>query len=102
MLGQVLRRLRGDLSQAELAARAGLSTSALSRFELGQTQPDAYELRTVALALGRAPADLVLLLERALAWAVEASRRVDVAIDGVAGLAQLAAAASLPEVAVPR
>jgi hypothetical protein len=92
VLGQVIRRRRGELPQADLALASGLSASALSRFELGQSQPDVYELRRLALALGSDAVTLVALVERALAWALHAAGRVGVTADAVGGLAQMAAA----------
>lgn len=92
VLGQVVRRARGTTPQADLARASGLSASALSRFELGQAQPDAYELRRLALALDVEPAALVATVERALAWALRASGQIGVTADAIAGLAKMAAA----------
>jgi len=92
VLGAVVRRSRGEAGQADLARASGVSVSALSRFELGQTQPDAYELRRIALALGSDVVALVAIAERAMAWAVRASGLIPVTAEAVAGLAQMAAA----------
>jgi len=99
-----LRVLRG-LNQGVLASRAGLSQSALSRFENGQTLPDAYELRSLAIALGYKPEQLVDRIEGAFARTRDAARKVspgtswkDIAAAGVlAGLAIVGVAAILDE-----
>lgn len=51
--GQMLRGLRetGKLTQADLAKRARLSQSALSRFEKGQSIPDVWQLGGLGAAL---------------------------------------------------
>ncbi len=51
VLGQVIRALRGRASQGTVAGCAALSTSALSRFETGQTMPDLHEARRLSHAL---------------------------------------------------
>lgn len=61
--GRVIRRLRDDdgFSGTELARRAGLSQSALSRFETGQTMPDVFELLCLAQELGTSPGAIMTL-----------------------------------------
>ena len=89
-----LRTMRG-MNQESLAVRASLSQSALSRFENGQTLPDAFELRKVAEALGYKPEQLVTMIEQAFARTRDAAKNVkkatpwvDIAVAGAfAGLA---------------
>jgi ribosome-binding protein aMBF1 (putative translation factor) len=54
LIGQAVRerRLALGLSQAEVAARAGMSQPALSRLEAGGTVPTIPVLERIALALG--------------------------------------------------
>jgi transcriptional regulator with XRE-family HTH domain len=56
-----IRRLRLDAqwSQANLAGRAQLSTSALSRFECGRSEPSLGEAFRIADALGLSPQGFV-------------------------------------------
>jgi transcriptional regulator with XRE-family HTH domain len=53
-LGKVIARLREDrgLSQADLAARVGISQPTLSRFERGAGKPDALTMKKLAAELG--------------------------------------------------
>lgn len=53
-LGKVIARLREDcgLSQADLAARVGISQPTLSRFERGAGEPDALTMKKLAAELG--------------------------------------------------
>lgn len=53
VVGKLIQRARValKLNQAALAARAELSQSALSRFENGQSMPDFFETRRLAIAL---------------------------------------------------
>lgn len=104
--GRVLRCLREGraLSQAELASRADLSTSSLSRFETGQSLPDMYEVYHIALALGVTPSKIHDLAEVALGGAVQLRRRISpgrswrgVSRAELAGLAAIAVAGVLPE-----
>jgi transcriptional regulator with XRE-family HTH domain len=111
--GQLVMRLRsGRMSQETLAANAGLSQSALSRFENGQTLPDAYELRGLAVALGLTPPQLVEKIEVAFSRTREAAKKVSpeagrkasvespwagIAAAMVAGLAVFGVAAMLDE-----
>lgn len=46
-------RLKHGLTLAQLAKRAGLSTSALSQIERGSTEPSISSLRRIATALGQ-------------------------------------------------
>lgn len=105
VLGQVIRALRTSasrMSQETLAIRAGLSTSALSRFETGQTAPDLYELRRVSSALGTSPAAVCRIVEesfdraRVIAQKTSAGRSPSaiaglavLAVSGLVGLADL-------------
>lgn len=52
-LGKVISRLREDrgLSQADLAARVGISQPTLSRFERGAGKPDALTMKKLAAEL---------------------------------------------------
>ena len=61
LIGQVVRerRLALGLSQTEVAARAGMTQSALSRLEAGGVVPTIPVLERIALALG---AELVVTL----------------------------------------
>jgi transcriptional regulator with XRE-family HTH domain len=103
--GQVILRLRsGKFSQETLASRAGLSQSALSRFENGQSLPDAHELRALAIALGHKPGQLVEKIEDAFARTHAAAEKVSpgspwesIAAGMVAGLAIFGVAAMLEE-----
>lgn len=102
--GQVIQRLRGNTSQAVLAVKAGLSQSALSRFENGQSTPDLYELRRLAHALGHKPGKFVELIDQAFIRTSDAARKVSggtawngFAAAAIAGLAILGAAAMLEE-----
>ena len=89
------------MSQAGLALRAGLSPSALSRFETGQSLPDMFETRRLARALGREPGQFVELVEQALARTTQVAQQVGPANvwDGIAAAA-LTAFAVLAVVAI--
>lgn len=78
VIGKLVLRLRSmrGLSQGQLATAAGLSQSALSRFENGQTLPDAYELRALANALGDKPDHFMARIEEAFARTRDAARKV--------------------------
>ena len=56
-----VREVRESLfvTQAELAQRAGMSESTLSRIETGQQAPRISTVRRIAEALGVAPAELL-------------------------------------------
>lgn len=109
VVGQLIQRLRGAVSQATLAKRAGLSQSALSRFENGQSMPDIHETRRLAGALGRSPADFVSLVERSYERATTVAKKTttkkaissdiwsDIAAVAIVGLAIIAVAAILEE-----
>jgi DNA-binding XRE family transcriptional regulator len=60
-LGDRVRRLRllRNLTQAEVAEKAGVSQSYISQLESGRFVPSAYLLRALAAALGVEPAELV-------------------------------------------
>ncbi|MCL2467361.1 MAG: helix-turn-helix transcriptional regulator [Micrococcales bacterium] len=66
MLGQLVRqrRLEQELSQSELAARAGMTQPSLSRLEAGGTVPTIPVLDRLATALG---AELVVTITPATA-----------------------------------
>jgi len=74
--GAVIRRLREGTPQAAVAASSGLSQSALSRFENGQSLPDMYETMRLARALGRTPSDLLRLVDHEVVMLVGRSREV--------------------------
>lgn len=104
VIGKLILKLRNDrrMNQEKLAERAGLSQSALSRFENGQTLPDAFELRALAKAFDDKPDLFVAKLERAFERTSDAAKKVtplaDIAVAGVlAGLAIGAIAAILDE-----
>jgi transcriptional regulator with XRE-family HTH domain len=99
--------MRG-MNQGQLAASAQLSQSALSRFENGQTLPDAYELRALAVALGyKQPADLIARIEEAFTRTQDAAKKVspgspgapwaNIAAGVLAGLALVGVATMLDE-----
>lgn len=105
--GQVLSQLRAlrRLSQEAVAARAGLSQSTLSRFEKGQTLPDVYEVRALALALGHTAHQLMARIEDAYERTKSAAKKVTsgspleaLAAGVLAGLAIAGVAAMLDEV----
>lgn len=107
VVGQVVQQLRaGHMSQQMLATKAGLSQSSLSRFEKGQTLPDMFEMRRLAAALGKKPADFVALIEQALTRTTEVAKKVspldDLAAIALAGLAVVAVATLLDELGKPQ
>ena len=51
-VGQRLRQLRGEESQADFAARFGLSRAALANYELGRTKPKPSLLKQISLKVG--------------------------------------------------
>jgi transcriptional regulator with XRE-family HTH domain len=59
-IGQRIRRLRDAayLSQAELALKAGMSQTVLSRLETGQATPIQRTVRKLAEALGVSPHEI--------------------------------------------
>ncbi len=61
-LGERLRRLREKLNmtQAEVAAKAGVSAALIGQIELGRVSPSLKTISKVALALGVSPCYLVL------------------------------------------
>ena len=65
-LGAVLReeRERQGRSQEGLAHDAGLTTNALSRIELGQSDPSFSTVTRIAKALGMSRAELMQRVER--------------------------------------
>ena len=105
VVGQLIQRLRGRAtSQQTLAAKAGLSQSALSRFENGQSVPDLYETRRLAIALGQKPEAFVGLIEQSFARTAEVAQKVSktepwegLAAVAVGGLAVLGVMAILDE-----
>lgn len=107
VVGQVVQQLRtGHMSQQMLASKAGLSQSSLSRFEKGQTLPDMFEMRRLATALDKKPADFVALIEQALTRTTEVAKKVspldDLAAIALAGLAVVAVATLLDELGKPQ
>jgi transcriptional regulator with XRE-family HTH domain len=91
VVGQVVQRLRGRVSQETLAQKAGLSQSALSRFENGQSLPDAYELRRLASALGKTTSELSTLVEQAFTRTKDVAKKVssDDTWSGIAAVAMV-------------
>ena len=75
--GKVIATLRAAklLNQQALATLAGLSQSSLSRFENGQSLPDAYELRALARAFGQKPNQLVEKIEEAFERSHDAAKK---------------------------
>lgn len=66
MLGQVLKQVRQarNVQQTDLAAVLGLSQSAYSRLESGDSVLNAWQLRQCALELGTTPSALLAEVER--------------------------------------
>jgi len=104
--GQMILQLRNArrLSQEGLAKKAQLSQSSLSRFENGQTLPDAYELRMLAAALDHPPHRFLEKIEQAFARTREAAMKVttgtlwpEVAAGVITGLAMVGVATTLAE-----
>lgn len=60
-----LLRQRAGLTQGELAAKAGITQSGLSRIEAGHAALEAYTQRSIAQALGLAPEDLQRYIDQA-------------------------------------
>lgn len=89
VVGQVVQRLRARINQETLAQKAGLSQSTLSRFENGQSLPDAYELRRLASALGKTTSELSTLIEQAFTRTKDVARKVS-SDDTWAGIAAVA------------
>lgn len=75
-LGAQIRaeRIRVGLSQVELAHRLGIKKQQLSRWELGEFQPSALTLRSIASALGVAVDDLLCMTPTTTA-AIEAAKK---------------------------
>jgi transcriptional regulator with XRE-family HTH domain len=75
--GAVLRerRLEAALTQEQLALEAAIRRNYVSMLELGQHQPTLTMLFTLATALGCAPSDLLLEVERRLAAARRKQRK---------------------------
>src|SRR5262245_10640464 len=91
VVGQVVQRLRARINQETLAQRAGLSQSALSRFENGQSLPDAYELRRLASALGKTTSELSTLIDQAFTRTKDVAKKVssDDTWSGIAAVAMV-------------
>lgn len=66
LLGQVLKQVRQarNVQQTDLAAVLGLSQSAYSRLESGDSVLNAWQLRQCALELGTTPSALLAEVER--------------------------------------
>jgi transcriptional regulator with XRE-family HTH domain len=64
-LAEVLRieRERQELSQTELAARAGLSQPHIGYIERGKRAPTVESLKRIALAMGKTATELVGMAE---------------------------------------
>jgi transcriptional regulator with XRE-family HTH domain len=52
-------RIRNALTQAELAAKAGLTTATVARIERNETEPHMSTIRKLTQALGVKPPELV-------------------------------------------
>ncbi|MBN2447220.1 MAG: helix-turn-helix transcriptional regulator [Phycisphaerae bacterium] len=52
------RRRRADLTQAQLAERAGIRTETLNRIERGKTTPDFATIRKLVIAMDAAEAEV--------------------------------------------
>lgn len=67
LVGQVIKQARqaGGVQQADLAAVLGMTQSAYSRIESGDTVMNIWQLRQCALRIGTTPADLLAEVERA-------------------------------------
>lgn len=78
VVGRLIQRARTKTGarQEDLALRAGLSQSSLSRFENGQSLPDLYELRGLARALDEEPDEFVARSERAFELTKAAADKV--------------------------
>jgi transcriptional regulator with XRE-family HTH domain len=90
VVGQVIQHLRsGRMTQQQLAEKASLSQSSLSRFEKGQSLPDLFETRRLARALGKKPGEFVDLLDQALARTADVAKKVSPSepLDGLAAVA---------------
>lgn len=61
-LGEKLRRLRKkpNMTQAEVGARAGVSSALIGQIELGRVSPPLKSINKIASALGVSPCYLVL------------------------------------------
>jgi transcriptional regulator with XRE-family HTH domain len=68
LFGQVLQRYRSDtgISQEELAHRAGVDRTFISRLERGVRQPTITTLIAVGAALGTSATELVRATEKEL------------------------------------
>jgi transcriptional regulator with XRE-family HTH domain len=66
LIGQVIKKLRegAHIDQGAMAAQLGLSQSAYSRLECGETNMNVWQLRACAAALGQQPAQLLALAQR--------------------------------------
>lgn len=54
-------RERMQISQRELATRAGLAQGTVSKLERDQHEPDAYTLERIATTIGADPMELIVL-----------------------------------------
>jgi transcriptional regulator with XRE-family HTH domain len=75
-LRTVLRRLRGKLTQLEVANRAGLDITTVGGRERGPGKPDYITLCRILEALGRSWTEFGLELDRELAIELGRSARV--------------------------
>jgi transcriptional regulator with XRE-family HTH domain len=86
VVGQLIQQLRQRTSQVDLAKRAGLSQSSLSRFEKGQTMPDVFEMHRLAKALGRTSSEFMILVERSFQRTEDVAKKA-VNADALSGVA---------------
>lgn len=76
VFGEVLRdrRLALDISQEELAFRAGIDRTFVSRMERGLRQPTVTSLIALGAALGISATELVRELERRIRAGIQAEK----------------------------
>lgn len=94
------------MNQQQLAHKAGLSQSSLSRFEKGQSLPDMFQARRIARALDKTLHEFADRIEQAATATDEVAKKVKpgTTMDGLTavalgGLALLGVAAMLDDAA---
>jgi transcriptional regulator with XRE-family HTH domain len=80
ILGHVLTAMRGERSQVTVSKATAISQSSLSRFEQGQTVPDVYQLRQLALHYDIEVGHLVGLVDAAIRRVRSAAKRGRIAL----------------------
>src|ERR1043165_1846581 len=78
LVGQVIKqaRLAKGIQQSELAEILGLSQSAYSRLESGDSVMNVWQLRQLALTVGTTPSALLAEVERPEAQLAAGGRRI--------------------------